>query len=118
LKGTWLLLTAVAAVEIGAGAWAYDLHYRAVRWPARIQKETVGRVLATRNELLTQEDSFAWGEGFARWRYRFDLPSSRVGESCGSVDPKQCSFSRSRLVEEGVRVIVSYDDGILIVEEW
>jgi hypothetical protein len=93
-------------------------YYEAFLSPARIQREVIGRAIARHSMILSRESSFAWGEGFARWRYRVepDVPSPRL--LCGNVELSRCSFSRSRQIGAGVALTVSLSHGVLTVEEW
>jgi hypothetical protein len=93
-------------------------YYEAFLWPARVQREVIGRAVARHSTILSHESSFAWGEGFARWRYRVepDVPSLRL--LCGSVELRHCSYSRSRQIGAGVALTVSLSHGVLTVEEW
>jgi hypothetical protein len=105
-------------VVVLLGAWLYDRHYFAVQWPAKVQQETVGSTLAANDRVLSKERHFAYGEGFARWRYKADASSEALQRLCGGAAEHTCSFSRSRSLQDGVRLNVSLSDGILTVEEW
>ncbi len=118
---SWRARTLWAGVVIAVAVmlWsAGDRYYFAVVWPSKVQQETVGRVLADYGSLASRERSFAWGEGFARWRYHVDPANVRLRSFCGGNATRSCSFSRSRKVETGVTLYVDFADGVLTVEEW
>ncbi len=108
----------IAAGCIMAAAWLYDRYHFAVRWPAEVQRETVGKAVAGADKLLSKERHFAFGEGFARWKYKADSSSEALQSLCGNVEVRRCSFTRSRVLDEGVTLNVSLSRGVLTVEEW
>jgi hypothetical protein len=104
---------------LAAATWLNDRHYFAVRWPSKVQHEVLGTAVAPANNLISKERHFsAYGEGFARWRYRADPSASALKGLCGEVAVATCSFSRSHSVEEGVDVSVTLTGGVLTIEEW
>jgi hypothetical protein len=112
----WMLLGTLGILALGG--WLYDRHYFAVRWPADIQRETIGSTLATRDRLLSKERSFAYGEGFARWKFQADASDKTLRRLCGATAVSRCSFSRSHKPEDGVTTSVSLSGGVITVEEW
>ena len=111
-----MLLT--AGVCVATAVWLYDRYYFSVLWPSKVQRETVGTTIATADALISKERHFAYGEGFARWKYRMEASSVALRQVCGNVGVDQCSFNRSRTMEEGVTLSVSLSAGVLTVEEW
>ena len=99
-------------------AWLYDRPYFAVRWPADIQKETLGSAVAAEDKLLSKERHFAYGQGFARWKYQADASSETLHRLCGLTAVSRCSFSRSKTPQSGVTSSVSLSGGVITIEEW
>lgn len=118
---SWRSRTGLAGVVIAVASillFACDRYYFAVVWPSKVQQETLGRVLADYGSLASRERSFAWGEGFARWRYRVDPANVRLRSLCGVNASRPCSFSKSIEAGTGVTLYVGFADGVLTVEEW
>jgi hypothetical protein len=111
------LLLGIAGILALCG-WLYDRHYFAVRWPADIQRETMGGTVATEDSLLSKERNFAYDEGFARWKYQADASDGTLQRLCGATAVSRCSFSRSHAPEEGVTTSVSLSGGVITIEEW
>lgn len=118
MRGRRIVAIGLATAAVCGGAWAYGVYYVAFLWPAKIQREVLGDEVASHAQLLSRESHFAYGEGFARWRYQLDVAGSRVAALCTNMPVSRCSFSRSREIDEGVTVIVGYKRGVLTVEEW
>ena len=116
-RSTVMILTA-GAVGVAAVGWLGDRYHFAVRWPAKVQREVVGTTLANRDTILSRERHFAYGEGFARWRYKVEPGTPAFARFCGKTATVSCSFVRARKIEEGVELSVSLSGGILTVEEW
>jgi len=102
---------------LAAAVWLYDRYYFSVRWPSKIQEETTGTTLAGENALISKERHFAYGEGFARWRYKIEASTPSLQRLCGPVPVRDCSFNRSRKIGEGVDLNVDLTNGVLTVEE-
>ena len=115
---SWLSLLLGMVGILALCGWLYDRHYFAVRWPADIQRETIGSTVATGDRLLSKERDFAYGEGFARWKYQADASDKTLQRLCGATAVSRCSFSRSNAPEEGVTTSVSLSGGIITIEEW
>jgi hypothetical protein len=113
-----LAVILVGAVGVAAAIWLYDRYNFSVLWPSKVQQQTLGTTIATADTLLTSERHFAYGEGFARWRYKLEGSNPALRQLCGKVDVGNCAFSRSRTVEDGVDLSVSLSAGVLTVEEW
>ena len=111
-----MLVAAVSVLLLGA--LLYDRHNFVVRWPVNIQRQTIGSTVATSAQLLTKERDFAYGEGFARWKYRADASSKALQRLCGATVVSHCSFNRSHSPQEGVTSSVSLSGGVLTIEEW
>jgi hypothetical protein len=116
-RSTVTILTA-GAFGIATVAWPGDRYNFAVRWPAKVQREVVGATLASPDTLLSRERHFAYGEGFARWRYKVDPRAPAFERFCGKTANVSCSFTRTRKVKEGVALSVSLSAGTLTIEEW
>ena len=78
----------------------------------------MGRTLADFSSQTSRERSFTWGEGFARWRYRIDNSDARLRSFCVNGVSPPCSFSRSKQLNVGVTLYLSFDNDVLTVEEW
>jgi hypothetical protein len=103
---------------IAAATWLWDRYTFAVRWPSRIQQEVLGSTIASSDALISQERRLAFGEGFARWRYKVDAKSVTFRTLCQNAPVSQCSFNRTRKIAEGVDLSVTLSGGILTLEEW
>jgi hypothetical protein len=108
-----LLVAVIACITV-----AYDHYYFRVRWPAGIQRETLGSVIAGSDALLSYERQFAFGEGFARWRYRPDTSNETLRRLCNGIEVPRCTFNRSRALSRGVTLTASFHNSVLTVEEW
>lgn len=117
-KRSIIAALAVGGVCLAAASWGYDRHYFGAIWPETVQKEVVGTTLVTEDALIASERHFAMGEGFARWRYRVEGQNPALRHLCGTTDLPRCSFTKSRQIEEGVGLTVTFSEGILTVEEW
>lgn len=119
MKQSTLAVLSLTVVCVAAGAWIYDRHHLSVMWPAKVQREVLGNEIANADALISKERSYSlFGEGFARWRYEIEGVSPAVQRLCDQVDVAECSFTRSRTVQEGVMVSVTLSKGVLTVEEW
>ena len=98
--------------------WAYDWYYRAFVWPVQIQRETLGRQIAARDDLTGQSASQAYGQGLFRWTYHLEEDAAWA-DLCQPRGPNQsCTFSRVRAIDGGkVRLIATYENKTLILEE-
>ena len=113
-----LLISVMVTLALTAAAlWLNDRHYFAVRWPAQVQREVLGITVASGNDLVSKERSFAWGEGFARWRFKIHTVSPALVRLCAPVEVGKCSFNRTRQIEEGVLLVVHFDDNVLTIED-
>lgn len=111
-----MLVAAVSVLLLGA--LLYERHNYAVRWPGNIQRQIIGSTVATSAQLLTKERHIAYGEGFARWKYRADASSKAIQRLCGATVVSHCSFSRSHSPQKGVTRSISLSGGVLTIEEW
>ena len=118
VRRSWLALLLGIVGTLALCLWLYDRHYFAVQWPADIQRETIGSSVAAEDALLSKERHFAYGEGFARWKYRADADSETLRRICGATVVSRCSFSRSHAPQQGVTTSVSLSGGVVTIEEW
>jgi hypothetical protein len=117
VRRSWLWVLVGNLGVLTLSGWLYDRHHFAVRWPADIQRETIGSTVAAGDRLLSKERSFASGEGFARWKYQANASDKALRRFCRATPVSRCSFSRSHAPEEGVTTSVSLSRGIITVEE-
>lgn len=114
-KGLFLAIIALAVVASGLAA--RDWYYTRYIWPREIQQEVLGSLLAPSRSLVAYEGYSHYGQGMYRWRYKIDLASKELEALCAGQKIDKCMFSRSRVISEDVRQVVSYEGGILTVEE-
>jgi hypothetical protein len=110
-------LLGVGAAACVAGC-VYDRYEFCVVWPEHIQRELNGTTLARSNNLISSERHFAWGQGFARWKYRITAPNRSLQLICRNVEIANCSFSKRRTLEKSVDLDANLSAGVLTVEEW
>jgi hypothetical protein len=118
VKRQTLLAVIGAAALIGAAAWLYDHYQFSVIWPNRVQRELFGTTLANANSLASSERHFAYGQGFARWRYKMASTNPSLQRLCGNIELAKCSLNKHRTVDRGVDVHGVLSGGVLTVEEW
>lgn len=95
----------------------YDWYYTKYVWPETIQREVLGVVLSASGELINHEGFSHYGQGMYRWRFRISKNSQLLNRFCIGQELAHCKFSRSREVSPDLARIVSYEEGILSVEE-
>jgi hypothetical protein len=118
VRGTKLPLLFAVIGLIAAATWLWDRYTFAVRWPSQVQQEVLGSIVVSSDVLVSKERSFAFGEGFARWRYKVDAKSTALRRFCQEAPPSHCAFKRTRNVAEGVDLSVTLSGETLTVEEW
>jgi hypothetical protein len=112
-----LFLAVIALVVVVLGLVARDWYYTRYVWPREIQQEVLGKLLAPSRSLVAYEGYSHYGQGMFRWRYKMDPASKELAALCAEQTIDKCVFSRSRVISEDVREVVSYEGGILTVEE-
>jgi len=114
-------LVASAAVGLTLLAALYALHWYQTRIarPALIQREVLGREIASYEDLLSYEGGGAYGQGLWRWTYH--ITDNKTWSQLCNVAAKRdnsCEFERSRKIPgQDIRDDISYSDGTLVVEE-
>jgi hypothetical protein len=106
----------VGAIGIAAFA-ARDWYYGRYVWPLEIQKEVLGGVLAPSSSLIEYKSSTHYADGTFRWRFKVEPGSKMLASLCDAQPIERCVFSKARIISEDVNRIVSYEAGILTVEE-
>lgn len=111
-----MLIASLILVVAGAAFALHNWYYRRYLWPAEIQRNVVGVELANGASLIGRESFSAFGQGMHRWRYEVS-GGAGLQRMCGFRSIKDCRFVQSRRVSSEVEQTLSYQDGILVVEE-
>jgi hypothetical protein len=116
-KRTVAVLAGLAACT-GVGTWLWDRYQFDVVWPTRVQRELFGDSLVSSVDLIGHERHFAYGQGFARWKYKVAKGSPSLARLCHSAPPVKCSLRAHRTVERDVDLFGNLSGGVLTIEEW
>lgn len=109
-------LTAILLLSVTLFVWNW--HCRRYAWPQEIQISVLGVQVARCDELVSSEGFSAYGQGVFRWTYRIAAKgSSPLAQFCYGHGPDTCQFSKTKRLNDGVVQSVTYDDGMLTVEE-
>jgi hypothetical protein len=112
-----IVIAALACVVVAATFIARNWYYERYVWPREIQQQLLGGLLAPSGSLLQYEGYSHYGQGSFRWRYNVEKDSSLLRVLCGSQPIDSCIFRKARMVSKDVTQSVSYEGGILTVEE-
>lgn len=111
------IVVAVLAVGcVGIGLALYDWYYTRYIWPAEIQRSVAGGQLAPASALVNYDGFSAYGQGAHRWRYDA-VESPRLRQKCAARPISGCRFTETRRLNSDVEQTVSFEAGVLIVEE-
>lgn len=111
-----MLVGCLILVVAGAVFALHNWYYRRYLWPAEIQRNVVGVELAAGASLIGRESFSAYGQGMHRWKYDVS-GGAGLQRMCGVRLIKDCRFVQTRRVSSDVEQTLSYQDGILVVEE-
>ena len=111
-----ILVVVLALGCIGVGLAIYDWYFKRYLWPAAIQRSVAGVELTNGATLISYDGYSAYGQGAHRWRFDAveDAPLRQI---CGSSPISNCRFVRTRRLNGDVEQTVSYERGVLVVEE-
>jgi hypothetical protein len=119
VKPAWkyVLVAAVACAALAGLSAAQRWYYRHYVWPREIQQQLLGGQLAPSSSLVEYDGYSHYGQGAFRWRYKVEQQSKLLGTLCGDQRVDQCVFHRTRMLSDDVTQSVSYERGVLTVEE-
>ena len=106
-----------AAASLVVGTWLWDRHQFNVVWPTKVQSELFGETLVSSDDLVWSERHFAYGQGFARWKYKVANGNPSLQHLCGTVSITKCILRRHRTVEQDVDIFASLSGSVLTLEE-
>ena len=111
-----VLSGALVACVTGAAIAAHDWYDRRYAWPLAIQKYVIGENASDGATLIEYEGFSAFDQGAFTWRYA-STDNAALRKLCGHDPVKNCHFVRSRFLTSNVLRMVSYERGILVVQE-
>jgi hypothetical protein len=111
-----IIVVVLALGCVSVGLAIYDWYYKRYLWPAHIQRSVAGVELTSGATLINYDGYSAYGQGAHRWRYDAaeNAPLRRI---CAPSPIDSCRFIRTRRLNSDVEQTVSYEKGVLIVEE-
>lgn len=101
---------------VGIGFALYNWYYIRYLWPADIQRSVAGVELASASALINYDGFSVYGQGIHRWMYEA-IENPRLRKMCAPKPISNCRFSRTRSLTSDVQQAVSFEGGVLIVEE-
>ena len=116
-RGKWLVVGGVAAGATAVTLFALNWYDTRVKWPSRIQRELLGREIASYKSLTGFEGFSHYGQGAFTWSYEVTLPDAAAATFCAGSSPATCHFQRTGRPERNVETSVVYDGGRLTIEE-
>jgi hypothetical protein len=104
---------ACLAALLVARNW-YDNKYG---WPGRIQIELFGKQIVDPSALIYHDGFSHFGQGRFLWRYRVTSETPELMKLCHNQPLEKCSFSKDRVIKEGITLYGDYSQGVLTLDE-